>query len=79
MSSAGGDEMPDDARAYRETRPRDAGTPAARAALEELCGSKEGMTAPGAAVCLFKTMRAPVRGRASDWGRGRKLTERREA
>jgi hypothetical protein len=49
--------MPDDARAYRETRPGAVGTPAVRAALERLCGSKEGVTAPGAAVCLFKTVR----------------------
>jgi hypothetical protein len=50
MAATVGDEITVAPRAYRETRPRDAGTPAARAALEKLCGSKEGVTAPGAAV-----------------------------
>ena len=54
-----GDETTGVPRAYREMRPKDVGALAAGAALEKLCGGKEGLTARGAAHGVALACRIP--------------------
>jgi len=53
VASAGGDEITAAAWAYREMRPGVAGTPGRTRRSQKLCGSKEGVTAPGAANGIY--------------------------